>query len=138
MMASLKLAFVMVAIAVIAATIIVITPQDSPDSQMMRAMIHLDAVYHPDTGNVTISYADDTGADVIVSLEMLGLPESYRKEFAGPKFEAVVWFEAEPKYGWAIHPVVAYVEHPEFGSLQIKTEVYQAGMAVPRTIYGTR
>lgn len=107
-----------------------------PDSnEEIRLALSLDAVYDPENGQMTITYVDSRDSTAPVTVEVLGMPESYSKTFSGPEFSTVVHFESTPKYGWAAHPVVVETDHQDFGSVQIKTEIHEAGQPAPRVIY---
>ena len=65
-------------------------------------------------------------------MEILGMEESFQKEFTGFEFIEIVSFPNTPKYGWSIHPVVLEVEHAEeFGHVQIKTEIHRLDEPAP-------
>lgn len=101
----------------------------------MKESLFIFAEYHPDEKHVVINYFDKTGAEGPVNVEVLGMATSYRETFFGPQFSITLQFNSVPKYGWAVHPVVMDMYHPEFGHVQLKTEIFEAGQAVPRTIY---
>ncbi len=104
-------------------------------AQTAQESIRVDAIYYEQNKTAVIAYVDGTGAQVPVTLEILGMADTYRKEFAGPSFSIYVHFPSVPKYGWAAHPVVFEVVHPIFGDVQIKTEIREEGQPAPRTIY---
>lgn len=93
----------------------------------------LDAVY--EDGLVTVSFRDASGGTGRVAMEVLGMAESYRREFAGPSFTETVPFAGPPRHGWKAHPVVLEAEHAELGTVGLKTEIRNAGDPAPRTIY---
>ena len=100
--------------------------------------ISIDATYYAKNKTAAIRYSDKTGANAPVVVEVLGMRESYREIFSGPEFSIMVEFESVPRYGWAVHPIVAEVDHPAFGGIQIKTEIRDEGQPAPRTIYAEK
>lgn len=90
------------------------------------------AVY--DSGIVTVTFSDKSQKTQSSVLQILGMSESFWKEFSGSKFVEHVPFP-DPKYGWKAHPVVLDIKHAELGHIQLKTEVYSAGESIPRVIY---
>ncbi|MCE2498468.1 MAG: hypothetical protein J4F28_05695 [Nitrosopumilaceae archaeon] len=107
----------------------------SIDAQTAQESIRIDAIYYKQNKTAVIAYVDNTGVNVTVTVEVLGMADTYRREFTGPQFSTSVHFPTVPKYGWAVHPVVSEVRHPVFGDVQIKTEIREEGQPAPRTIY---
>lgn len=107
----------------------------SIDAQTVQESIRIDAIYYEQNKTAVIAYVDDTGAKVPVIVEVLGMADTYRREFTGPQFSTSLHFPSVPKYGWAVNPVVSEVRHPVFGDIQIKTEIRGEGQPAPRTIY---
>ena len=105
------------------------------DARTAQESIRIDAIYYEQNKTAVIAYVDDTGAKVPVTVEVLGMADTYRREFTGPQFSASLHFPSVPKYGWAVNPVVSEVRHPVFGDIQIKTEIRGEGQPAPRTIY---
>lgn len=105
------------------------------DAQTAQNSIRIGAIYYEQNKTAVIAYVDDTGVPVPVTVEILGMDETYRREFTGPQFSIYVHFPSVPKYGWAAHPLVFEVGHPVFGDVQIKTEIREQGQPAPRTIY---
>ena len=108
---------------------------NSVDARTAQESIRIDAIYYEQNKTAVIAYVDDTGAKVTVTVEVLGMADTYRREFTGPQFSASLYFPSVPKYGWAVNPVVSEVRHPVFGDIQIKTEIRGEGQPAPRTIY---
>lgn len=105
------------------------------DKESLRQTFQVDATYH-ESGYVEVTYYDRTMQTNFVVLEILGMEKSYQKVFSESKFKEIVPFPNKPKYGWATHPVVLNIDHQKFGTIQIKTEVHQAGESAPNIIYG--
>ena len=57
-------------------------------------------------------------------LEILGMAESFQKNYVGSEFTEKVPFSSVPQYGWKTNPVTFVVEHEEFGTIGIKTEIH--------------
>ena len=113
---------------------LVLLTGDRGDDQELRQTLHVSATYY-DSGDVEVTYVDDSGATDSVVLEILGMPESFQKVFEGSEFTETVHFDGVPKHGWAVHPVVLEVEHDEFGHVQIKTEIRPEGDPAAPIIY---
>jgi len=114
--------------------IIFLTGGASDDKEILRETFQIDAIYY-DTGHVEISYFDNSGKTNSVVMEILGMDESYQKTFSDSEFIEIVPFSNEPKYGWAIHPVVLEIDHAELGHIQLKTEIHPFGTVAPTVIY---
>jgi hypothetical protein len=116
--------------------IVFLTGGASDDKNALRQTFQVDAVYY-DTGHVEVSFFDKSQKTTNVVMEILGMDESFRKTFSDTEFIEIVPFPNEPKYGWAIHPVVLEIDHEEFGHVQLKTEIHPLGDDVPPVIYST-
>ena len=103
----------------------------------VRDSLTLDATYY-EGKDVIITYRDATGADIPVTVDVLGMRESYREVFSGPEFSVAVEFSSVPRHGWVVHPVVIEMDHPVFGSIQLKTEIHGEWEPAPRIIYADR
>ncbi|MDX1596526.1 MAG: hypothetical protein R3327_06245 [Nitrosopumilaceae archaeon] len=112
-----------------------ITGFGTDDNDKLRDNFDVNAVYY-DTGHVEISYSDTSGKTNSVVMEILGMEESFQKQYSESQFIEIVPFQNTPKYGWKIHPVVFDVDHEEFGKVQLKTEIYELGQSKPPVIYG--
>ena len=95
----------------------------------------VDAVYEPENNIVKITYSDNSKMTSLVILEILGMEETFHKEFSQQSFVEIVRFDSAPKYGWASMPVVFSINHDEFGKIGLKTEIYEQGESKPRIIY---
>ena len=104
------------------------------DKNILRETFLLDATYY-DSGYVEISFKDISDNSSNVVMEILGMEETFQKSFSDYQFIEIVPFPNEPKYGWAIHPVVLEIEHPELGHVQLKTEIHPLGDPLPTVIY---
>lgn len=104
------------------------------DKDILRQTFSVNAVYY-ESGYVEISFSDNSEKTELVVMEILGMEESFQKKYADSEFIEIVEFSNIPKYGWAIHPVVLEVDHPELGHIQIKTEIHSLDDSPPHVIY---
>ena len=116
--------------------IIFLTGGASDDKDVLRQTFDVEAIYY-DTGHVEISYFDNSDKTTAVVLEILGMDDTFQKTFSDSEFIEIVPFPNEPKYGWAIHPIVLEIDHEELGHIQIKTEIHPMGEPVPPVIYSS-
>ncbi len=114
--------------------IIFLSGGGTDDKDILRQTFQIDAVYY-DSGHVEISFLDKTGQTDLVIMEILGMDETYQKSFSDSEFIEIVPFSNVPKYGWAIHPIVLEIDHPELGHIQLKTEIHPIGESIPPVIY---
>ena len=114
--------------------IVLLTGGASDDKDALRQTFQVDAVYY-DTGHVEISFFDKSQKTTHVVMEILGMDESFQKTFSDSEFIEIVPFPNEPKYGWAIHPIVLEIDHLEFGHIQLKTEIHTLDQPLPSVIY---
>ena len=133
-------------------------PIDLPTSEIptdekseMSQTLLVEAKYKPSKGVISVFYEDKSKMTDKLIIEIWGLPQTYHKEFecnvgtlaenerhdnACPDFvSATIKIGSPPKYGWESIPVVYSVEHREFGTISIKTEIYEVGDPKPRVIY---
>ena len=121
-------------IAVIA-IVLSITSNSAVDESIITQTIFVDTVYDPKNKIVKITYNDDSKKTNLVTLEILGMEETFHKEFSRSSFVETVQINSEPKYGWSTIPVVFSINHDEFGMIGLKTEIYEQGESKPRIIY---
>ena len=122
---------------IIAIIIIVftITSNSTLDESTISKTIFVDAVYEPESEIVKITYNDNSKKTNLAILEILGMEETFHKEFSQSSFIEIVQINSEPKYGWSTIPVVFSINHNEFGEIGLKTEIYEQGELKPRIIY---
>ena len=106
------------------------------DESTISQTIFVDAMYDPKNNIVKITYNDNSEKTNLVTLEILGMEETFHREYARNSFVETVQINSEPKYGWSTTPVVFSINHDEFGKIGIKTEIYEHGESKPRIIYG--
>ena len=119
----------------IAAIVISVTSDSALDESTISQTIFVDAIYDPKNKIVKIMYNDNSKKTNLVTLEILGMEETFHKEFARSSFVETVQINSEPKYGWSTTPVVFSINHDEFGKIGLKTEIYEQGEPKPRIIY---
>jgi len=119
----------------IAAIVISVTSDSALDESTISQTIFVDAIYDPKNKIVKIMYNDNSKKTNLATLEILGMEETFHKEFARSSFVETVKFNSEPKYGWSTTPVVFSINHDEFGKIGLKTEIYEQGESKPRIIY---
>ena len=124
-------------ISIIALPVIIlsISSNSTLDESLISQTIFVDTVYEPENNLVKITYNDNTKKTNLVTLEILGMEQTFHKEFSQNSFVEIVQINSEPKYGWSAMPVVFSVNHDEFGKIELKTEIYQIDESKPRIIY---
>ena len=119
----------------LAVIIFSISSNSTLDESIISQAIFVDAVYEPENNLVKITYNDNSKKTNLVTLEILGMEQTFHKEFSQNSFVEIVQINSEPKYGWSTMPVVFSVNHDEFGKIELKTEIYQMDESKPRIIY---
>ena len=124
-------------ISIIALTVIIlsISSNSALDESIISQTIFVDTVYEPENNLVKITYNDNSKKTNLVTLEILGMEQTFHKEFSQNSFVEIIQINSEPKYGWSTMPVVFSVNHDEFGKIGLKTEIYQMDESKPRIIY---
>ena len=107
----------------------------SIDRELYSNTFFVSAIYLQEQGIVEISFLDNSGKTQSTVLEILGMEESFQKNHAGPEFTERVPFSSVPQYGWKTNPVTFLVEHAEFGTIGIKTEIHAPDEPVPSIIF---
>ena len=129
-----KIIVVALTIAIIAIVMSAIS-NSALDESTISQTIFVDAVYESKSSIVKITYNDNSEKTNLVTLEILGMEETFHREYARSSFVETVQINSEPKYGWSTTPVVFSINHDEFGKIGIKTEIYEQGESKPRIIY---
>ena len=107
----------------------------SIDRELYSSTFIVDAIYFEEEGNVEISFLDNSGKTQSVVLEILGLSESFQKNYTSSEFTEKVPFSSIPQYGWKTNPITFVVEHEEFGTIGIKTEIHASNEPKPPIIF---
>ena len=128
---------IIVTISIITITVITlsISSNSALDESIIAQTIFVDAVYEPKNNLVKITYNDNSKKTNLAILEILGMEQTFHKEFSQNSFVETIQINSEPKYGWSTMPVVFSVNHDEFGKIGLKTEIYQMDESKPRIIY---
>jgi len=124
-----------VSIISLTAIILSISSNSVLDESVISQTIFVDTIYEPENNLVKITYNDNSKKTNLVTLEILGMEQTFHKEFSQNSFVEIVQINSEPKYGWSTMPVVFSVNHDEFGKIGLKTEIYQMDESKPRIIY---
>ena len=111
------------------------TSNSALDESTISQTIFVDAIYDPKNKIVKITYSDNSKKTNLATLEILGMEETFHREYAQSSFVETVQINSEPKYGWPTTPVVFSINHDEFGKIGIKTEIYEQAESKPRIIY---
>ena len=124
-------------ISIIALPVIIlsISSNSTLDESIISQTIFVDTVYEPKNNLVKITYNDNSEKTNLVILEILGMEQTFHKEFSQNSFVEIIQINSEPKYGWSTMPVVFSINHDEFGKIGLKTEIYQKDESKPRIIY---
>jgi len=119
----------------IIAIVLSVTSNSALDESIISQTIFVDALYDPKNKIVKITYSDNSKKTNLVTLEILGMEETFHKEFTRSSFVETVQINSKPKYGWSTIPVVFSISHDELGKIGLKTEIYEQGESKPRIIY---
>jgi hypothetical protein len=109
--------------------------EDNDGLNRNDCVIFVDAVYEPENNIVKITYSDNSKMTSLVILEILGMEETFHKEFSQQPFVEIVQFDSAPKYGWATMPVTFFLEHEELGFIGLKTEIHPYDEPKSKVIY---
>lgn len=118
--------YVMAISAILVFVAILFVPEPIPEHFM------LDATYYNDT--VHVLFADASGGTQNVTMEILGMNPTLQRTYGGP-FQDTIHFGDKPRYGWAAHPVVVYLDHKDMGMITLKTEIHEPNSTIPRIIF---
>ena len=119
----------------LAVIIFSISSNSALDESVISQTIFVDTVYEPENNLVKITYNDNSKKTNLVTLEILGMEQTFHKEFSQNSFVEIVQINSEPKYGWATMPVTFSIDHEEFGKIGLKTEIHQQDETKPRVVY---
>ena len=113
----------------------IVCPEEDDGLGHNDCVIFVDAIYESDNSIVKITYSDNSKMTSLVVLEILGMEETFHKEFSQQSFVEIVQFDSVPKYGWATMPVTFFLEHEELGFIGLKTEIHPYDEPKPKVIY---
>ena len=106
-------------------------------SEDILKQIEFDAVYLKNDHIVQVSFNDKSNNTKSAILEILGMDVTYHQEYVftnNSNFTEKMKLEDIPKYGWETTPVTLEIKHSEFGTIGLKTEIYEPGQLKPRVI----
>ena len=115
--------------------IILAVSNSSVDESIISQTISVDALYKPENNTIEITYVDVSEKTDSVIIEILGMDETFHKEFSQQSFVETVQIISPPKYGWATMPVTFTLDHEKFGNIGLKTEIHLSDEMKPRVIY---
>jgi len=115
----------------------IVTILNSIDHKILEKTFVIEAIYFEKQGFVEINFQDKSNKTKHVTLEILGMPESFHKEYMSTTFVEKIQISSTPKYGWQSIPVTLLVEHEEFGKIGIKTEIRPVG-EIPSSVIFSR
>jgi hypothetical protein len=116
--------------------IIVLAVSNSPiDESMISQSISVDALYKPENNTIEITYADVSEKTDSVIIEILGMDETFHKEFSQQSFVETVQITSPPKYGWETMPVTFSIIHEQFGEIGLKIEIHEYNEPKSRIVY---
>ena len=95
----------------IIAVVLSVTSNSALDESTISQTIFVDAVYEPENKIVKITYNDNSKKTNLTTLEILGMEETFHKEFSQRSFVETVEINSEPKHGWSSTPVVFSINH---------------------------
>ena len=130
-----KKIIVIVSIITIIIIAISLTSDSTLDESVISQTVFVDAIYEPKNNFVKITYNDTSEKTRLVTLEILGMEETFHKEFSQSSFVETIQMNSEPKYGWSTMPVIFSVNHDKFGKIELKTEIHQQHELKPKVIY---
>lgn len=122
-----KITVVFVGTSIIVASLALFANSNSLDHKILEQTFDISAVYFENDGYIELSFHDKSNKTKHVILEILGMPESFHKEYELSSFTEKIQLTSAPKYGWQSMPVTLLVEHEEFGKIGIKTEIRLVG-----------
>ena len=108
---------------------------NSVDHKILAQTFVISAVYFVNEEYVEISFQDKSNKTKQVTLEILGMPESFHRQYTSSTFVEKIQLLSIPKYGWQSIPVTFLVEHEEFGKIGIKTEIRPSEETPAKIIY---
>ena len=133
-MSSIKRVYLIIAI-IIPIIIFFITYSDlddlsDVDTTNILEQIEFYAIYDSEEDIVEITFIDKSNNTKSAILEVLGMNETYHKEYVfnnESSFVTEFYLESVPKYGWETTPVTLEIQHSQFGIIGLKTEIVELG-----------
>ena len=100
------------------------------DTVNILEQIEFYTIYDSEEDIVEITFIDKSNNTKSAILEVLGMDETYHKEYVfnnESSFVAEFYLEYVPKYGWETTPVTLEIQHSQFGTIGLKTEIVELG-----------
>lgn len=119
---------------IVASSLAILMNFNLKDHKILEQTFMISAIYYETNGYAEISFQDKSNQTKNVTLEILGMSESFHKEFTSAIFIEKIQLSV-PKYGWQSIPVTLLVEHEEFGKIGIKTEIRPVGENPAKVIF---
>ncbi len=106
--------------------------QDPQEQQMFKEAFFVEGVYSINDKLITVTFTDSTDKTQSLTLEILGMRESFQKKFVNTStFTIQVPFDNLPTYGWKVHPIVIDLYHEQLGHVGVKTEIHTDDEEIP-------
>ena len=115
--------------------IIFAVSNSSVDESIISQTISVDALYKPENNTIEITYVDVSEKTDSVIIEILGMDETFHKEFSQQSFVETVQITSPPKYGWETMPVTFSIIHNQFGKIGLKIEIHEYDEPKSRIVY---
>ena len=129
-----KISLIIIAI-IITLSLSIIANVNNIDQNTLEQTFVINAVYYSNDGYVEISFEDKLHKTNHITLEVLGMPTSFHKEYLSSEFVERIQFSSPPEYGWQSIPITLVVDHAEFGIIGIKTEIRPLGEIPAKIIF---
>ena len=131
----IKKLVIVTCLSAIAIIIVLAISNPSVDESIISQTISVDALYKPENNTIEITYVDVSEKTDSVIIEILGMDETFHKEFSQQSFVETVQIISPPKYGWATMPVTFTVIHNQFGEIGLKIEIHELDEPKSRIVY---
>ena len=118
-----KLIVIILCFVIIGSSLLLFTNFNTTDNKILEQTFMVNAIYYENDGYVEIQFQDKSNETTHVTLEILGMPQTFHKEYKTSVFIEKIPFSNTPTYGWQSMPVTLLVNHEKFGVIGIKTEI---------------
>ncbi|MBM3910625.1 MAG: hypothetical protein FJ356_03140 [Thaumarchaeota archaeon] len=130
-----KIIVTIISTSVIVLGLVLFVNFDSLDHKILEQTFEINAVYFENNSYAEIRFQDKSGKTNHVILEILGMAESFHKEYESSTFVEKIHFQSVPQYGWQSVPITLIVEHEKLGKIGIKTEIRPVGETMAPLIF---
>lgn len=105
------------------------------DESELSQTFFIEGIFYDSKNYVEIRFIDKSQKSESITLEILGLEQSYQKKYSQTnEIIEIIPFSDVPKYGWAIHPITMEIKHKDFGTVHLKTEIHSEDESIPDVI----